>query len=286
MTVRHTILVGTDGSDGSRAAIRWAAREAERRLADLSVLHAYERVWGTADTPDHALVEVARSHAEEIAADARLAAHAAAPGITIRSDAVIGDPRAALLDAAASAALVVVGNRGRGGFTSLLLGSVSQHVATHAPCPATVVRGFSAGPDGRVVVGVDGSPSGDQALRLAFEEAAARRCPLIAIRAYEPPLPLWTPGMPVDYHPDHRHAAERRGLGESLAHWRDKFPDVSVEALVVRGDPAGVLVGVSHTAQLLVVGSRGFGSYAGTVLGSVSLKLLHHADCPVLIART
>jgi nucleotide-binding universal stress UspA family protein len=55
--------------------------------------------------------------------------------------------------------------------------------------------------------------------------------------------------------------------------------------MVARGNPARILVGASHTAQLIVVGNRGHGSLVGTMLGSVSLQLLHHADCPVLIAR-
>ena len=80
--------------------------------------------------------------------------------------------------------------------------------------------------------------------------------------------------------------SQARSLDELLSPWRDKYPKVPVEALVTRDSPARVLVGVSRTARLVVVGSHGHGAVAGTLLGSVGSQLLHHADCPVLIART
>jgi nucleotide-binding universal stress UspA family protein len=288
MTAQDIVLVGTDGSTNADAAVRWAATEAQRRNATLRVVHAYDESWASVHyLPHQSVTEVARNHAEEIVANAELIARAVAPGLPVHRDAVIGEPATTLLDAATSAAVVVVGNRGRGGFTSLLLGSVGQRVATHAPSPAVVVRGRTEAVDGPVVVGADGSASGSHALQLAFEEAAARGASLIAIRAYMPPVQPWEPDMPTFlYEPAERDATEHATLDGLLASLRDKFPQVPVEALVSRHNAAGVLVGVSHTAQLVVVGSRGFGSVSGTILGSVSLQLLHHADCPVMIARS
>jgi nucleotide-binding universal stress UspA family protein len=287
MTEHPTVLVGADGSESSLAAVRWAAGEAQRCNTDLHVLHAYEETWLTADhVPDRTFIELAQNHAEEILADARLAAHSVAPDLTVHSDAVLGEPAATLVTAAASAGLVVVGNRGRGGFTSLLLGSVGHRVATHAPCPIVVVRGRVNVTEGAVVVGADGSPAAANALQWAFEEASARRTAVVAIRAYQPPLPPGKPGIPpLITDPEMYDMAERTQLDESLAPWRDKYAGVSVDAVVARGNAARILVGASHTAQLLVVGNRGHGSLVGTMLGSVSLQLLHHADCPVLIAR-
>jgi nucleotide-binding universal stress UspA family protein len=290
MTEYQTVLVGTDGTDSSLAAVRWAAGEAQHRNTDLHVVHAYEETWLTADAvPEHTYIELARNQAEEILADARVAAHALVPDLTVQTDAVLGEPAATLVSAATAAGLVVVGNRGRGGFTSLLLGSVGHRVATHAPCPTVVVRGCSIGREGPVVVGADGSPAADHAVQLAFEEASARHTEVVAIRAYQPPATPPTPGMPgippLSTGPEVDTTGERTRLGESLAPWRDKYPHVSVKAMVVRGNPARILVGASHTAQLLVVGNRGHGSLIGSMLGSISLQLLHHTDCPVLIAR-
>jgi nucleotide-binding universal stress UspA family protein len=287
MTADRTVLVGTDGSENAGAAVRWAAAEARRRSADLRVVHAYEESWATVPYMGETdLLEIARNHAEEIAADAELIAHAVAPDLTVLRDPIPGDPVVTLLEAARSAGLVVVGNRGHGGFTSLMLGSVGQRIATHAPCPVVVVRGRAAVAEGPVVVGADGSAGGELAVELAFEQAAARECRLVAIRAYMPPLPPSSPNVPpLVQRPEARDAAERRILDEVLAPWRDKYPQVTAEALVARGSAGRVLVGVSHTAQLVVVGSRGHGSLSGTLLGSVGLQLLHHADCPVMIVR-
>ena len=85
--------------------------------------------------------------------------------------------------------------------------------------------------------------------------------------------------------PVRRRENEVRFLTEDIAAWRDKYPDVEVEAVVVEGHAAGVLTDLSGSAQLVVVGTRGHGGFAGLLLGSVSLQLLHHAHCPVLIAR-
>jgi nucleotide-binding universal stress UspA family protein len=290
MTEHHTVLVGTDGSDSSLAAVRWAAEEAQRLHTGLHVMHAYDQLWLTADAiPERTLIDVARNHAEQVLADARVAAHTIAPGLTVHTEAVLGEPAATLVTAAATAGLVVLGHRGRGGFTSLLLGSVGHRVATHAPCPTVVVRGAATAVDGPIVVGADGSPAADHALQLAFEEADARHTAVVAIRAYQPPAMPPTPGMPgippLTTDPEIDDTNERTRLGESLAPWRDKYPHVSVEAVVARGNPARILVGASHTAQLVVVGNHGLGALIGTILGSVSLQLLHHADSPVLIAR-
>jgi nucleotide-binding universal stress UspA family protein len=157
------------------------------------------------------------------------------------------------------------------------MGSVSQQVATHARVPVVVVRGHAA-PGGPVVVGVDGSPSTDAALGLAFDAAAARGTHVVAIRAYVPPSPAVLPHSAVE-------AAVREMLAGSLAGWQDKYPSVRLESHLVVGRAAKVLVGASHTAQLVVVGSRGHGGFTGLLLGSVGQQLMHHAECPVLIAH-
>jgi nucleotide-binding universal stress UspA family protein len=72
-------------------------------------------------------------------------------------------------------------------------------------------------------------------------------------------------------------------LGESLALWREKFPEVEVVSEVMRGRPARILAGASARADLLVVGTRGRGGLAGLLLGSVSHALLHHARWPMVV---
>jgi nucleotide-binding universal stress UspA family protein len=280
------MVVGTDGSDGSRAAVRWAAREAQRRGTPLHIVHALDWEWHAAryNIGGEYLVE-ARRHADDLIADATEEARAVAPDVRIESQALVGNPAPRLIEASADADLLVVGNRGRGGFTSLLLGSVSQRLGLHASCPVVVVRG--RGETGPVAVGVDDSPAADQVLEAAFTAAAGRGAGLAVIRTYLPPTPLWLAGdmVPAEVQTPDQDAIERERLDQQLAPWRGKYPEVPVETMISHDSAAAVLVGVSKGAQLVVVGSRGHGALTGAFLGSTGMQLLHHAECPVLIVR-
>ena len=123
------------------------------------------------------------------------------------------------------------------------------------------------------------------ALGVGFEFAASHGYPLTAVHAYRLPESPWIEGPPRTLDPRHIQAAEHQALEESLAPWRDKYPDVRVTALAGPGSAAEMLVSVSGRARLAVLGSRGHGQVVGTLLGSVGLALLHHAECPVLIVR-
>jgi nucleotide-binding universal stress UspA family protein len=288
MNTEELVVVGTDGSVHAQAAVRWATGEAQRRGATLEVVHAYQPVWGNdRQSPGGNLLEMAHTRAAELLSDAELAAHDVAGEVPVRTVASVGHPLDTLLKAAADATLVVVGSRGLGGFTSLLLGSVGQGVAMHAPCPAVVVRGGTTADRAPVVVGAAQSPEAPSAIELAFAEAATRGCPLVAVRTYQMPVPPWSPNLlPLIQPPGQQEAVERAELRDLLVPWREKYPEVPVETVVTRDDAAQVLIDLSHTAQLVVVGNRGRGSLTGTLLGSVGLRLLHHAGCPVMITRS
>lgn len=281
MNANATVLVGTDGSESADIAVRWATQEAERRDGTLRIICAFDPSWTTAPLSKGRL----EAHAEATLSAARAAVHEIAPHVPVETEAVAHDPVEAILHDAAHAALAVVGNRGRGGFASLLLGSVGQRVATHAPCSVAVVRGRANAFEGPVIVGLDGPEANRFSLTAAFAAAAARRAPVLAVHAYHVPMAAFTPGMPILLDPEHEVAAAADYIERSLRPWRDKFPDVPVETQILAGGPARLLVGFSHLAQLLVVGTRGHGVVGGTLLGSVGLQLLHHAECPVLIAR-
>jgi len=183
--------------------------------------------------------------------------------------------------------MVVVGNRGYGGFASLLLGSVSQQVAAHAAGPVVVVRGRADPPPGPIMVGVDCSPSARRALELGFDQARRRDCGLVAVRSYPMQFPpRGDGGRPPRYNEESVRRAAADGLDAALAPWRDRNPTVSVRTVVAAGSPAKNLVEASGDAGLLVVGSRGHGALVGSLLGSVGLQLLHHAHCPVMIVHS
>jgi nucleotide-binding universal stress UspA family protein len=259
---QHRIVVGYGGSDEGWRAVDWAAAEAGRRGARLHIVHAYQLTWpaGYYDSPAAWIPREARGRAERIL-DAAVN-RARERGADVTGVAVHDAPASALLSAGGQ--LIVVGSHGAGGLTGLVMGSVSQQVATHARVPVAVVHGRAGADTGPVVVGVDGSPSADVAIALAFE--------------YEPPPTAVTPFGAVE-------AAESEHLWASLAGWSAKYPDVALDARLAVGPAAKVLTGLSHTAQLVVVGSRGHGGFTGLLLGSVGQKLAQHAECPVLIAH-
>jgi nucleotide-binding universal stress UspA family protein len=140
---------------------------------------------------------------------------------------------------------------------------------------------------GPVVVGHDGSPTAESILLAAFDQAEARSCGLTVVRAFRPTTPPW----PVDARPPTvfnvatARAALTAELEGAVAPLVDKYPKVKIQIGVAAGDPAQLLRDASREARLVVVGSRGHGGFTGLLLGSVGMHLLHHAQCPVLIAR-
>lgn len=135
------IVVGIDGSTASDAALGWALEQARRTGDDVQVVH----VWHYPEIGGLLTANPFELQHDELQADAahvlRAAIERVGPPADVRVDPVLAMGRAAevLLRAAADADLLVLGSRGRGGFTGLLLGSVSQHCVQHAPCPVVVV---------------------------------------------------------------------------------------------------------------------------------------------------
>jgi nucleotide-binding universal stress UspA family protein len=206
------------------------------------------------------------------------------PDVDVRADAVPGPASRILLQNAQGAAMIVLGGRGAGTLAGLLLGSTALQVVTHAPVPAVVVRELEPAVRREVAVGVDGSDPSGSAIEFAFEEANLRHAQLRVVHVWSHPA-SYGPGsmQPLVYDPQIVAEEESRALRETLAVWREKYPDVQVVSEVVQGSPARILGGVSARADLLVVGTRGLGGFAGLLLGSVSHALLHYAHCPVAV---
>jgi len=139
-----TIVVGVDGSECARTALEMAAREAELRGARLRIVSAWEvpqAIFAGGFAPgDQSILDDFRENAEAVVRDAVAETERLQPSVQCEGTALEGQPADVLLHEARDASLIVVGNRGRGGFSSLLLGSVSQQVVHHAPCPVLVVR--------------------------------------------------------------------------------------------------------------------------------------------------
>jgi nucleotide-binding universal stress UspA family protein len=282
------IVVGVDGSDRSLDAVDLAAHEAALRDLPLRIVSAFTWPYlgvapgvGAACPPEADL----RLNAERIVREAMDRATASAPALDVGGDAVEGPPAAALIDQSHAASLVVIGNRGIGGFVGLLVGSVAVELTAYAGCPVLVARGRTS-PSGDVLVGVDGSPLSEMAVRFAFQAAALRGSGLTAVYAWTMPagvIPaVGTPS--VDWTTE-VEAAEEQVLSKAINDWHQAYPDVPARGRLVRAGARQALLNAAEEAQLAVVGARGRGGFAGLVLGSVSQAMLHHAACPVAIVR-
>ncbi|MFB9238327.1 universal stress protein [Plantactinospora siamensis] len=281
------VVVGVDGSADARRAIELAAAEAHRRHRSIRVVHAF--LWPMlhvdVDPPPEGPPEAGlRRQADRILQAALAETRAAVDGVPVEGEVVDGQPAAVLCRESRDASLVVVGDRGLGGFGSLLVGSIALQTASYASCPVLVARGAEH-PGGPVVVGVDGSATSQQALAVAAEEAALRGAELRAVHAFRHPRSNG-PGdmMPLVYDTESLRAEEDRRLAEAVADWQDRYPEVPVIRRVAHARAAPTLIEESARAQLVVVGARGRGGLAGLVLGSTSQAVLHHAHCPTIIA--
>ncbi|MEU9020374.1 universal stress protein [Actinomadura sp. NPDC048394] len=280
------IVVGVDGSKQSLRAVDWAAAEAVRRGAPLRILYVITPwLFDVPVDPRAGAMRAWLLHGgEDIVGYAVDRAAERAPGVEVSGEQIGGQAAETLVDRAGDALMLVVGSSGRGGVGGLLLGSVAFQVASHARCPAVVVRDAPSDGFGEVALGVDGSPASAGAVGFAFQEASVRGARLHAVLAWPHPISTGPGDMqPLVYDPEMVAKGEERVLSECLSGWRAKFPDVDVVPEVVHGRAAPALARASAHADLLVVGSRGRGGFTGLLLGSVGHAMLHRARCPVAV---
>ncbi|AJE83637.1 universal stress protein [Streptomyces physcomitrii] len=284
--MRHPLVTGVDGSDGSLEAVDWAAAEAARSALPLRLVYAsawqhYEQHLPTSGTerPEE------RVYADNLVATAANRARKAEPGIDVSASTEPGDAVSVLLDQAHRASQLVLGTRGHGTVLGMLLGSVSLTVAARAVCPVVVVRdGGRPVHGGRVVVGLGSGAQAVTALRYALEEARVRQGELIAVRAWHAPAheALEDPLLTASPHAAlHRQAAEL--TARALDAVADRSEGVRVTTRLVEGPAHLALVKESADADLLVVGARRRHQWYGLQLGPTSHAALHHAHAPVAV---
>ncbi|MGD6740735.1 universal stress protein [Streptomyces sp. BH106] len=282
------VLVGADGSESSLEAVSVAAREARERGLGLRIVHAF--VWPHMRAAGlAAAAQALREQADTVVTTAVEHARAAEPDLAdVEGEVVTGEALTVLTARSKEADLVVVGSRGLGAFTGLLIGSVAVYLAAHAECPVLVVRG-RADADGLIAVAVDSSGDARAAVEAAFGEAERRGTGLLALHVWN----TWSAEGP-DHHgalsPLVSNISELRKqagqtLTDALAPGLAAHPHISVERRLLEGRVRPVLIEASKEARMIVVGARGRGGFKGLIMGSVSQALLHHADCPVLVVR-
>ncbi|MGD0064819.1 MAG: universal stress protein [Streptosporangiaceae bacterium] len=281
------VVAATDGSEESIRAVEWAAREAGLRDAPLRIVSAVGLLPRMIGRPggsgfDTVATAIAKDRDRALAAAATRATELALD-LLIDTDRLAGPPAQAVTQSGSGAQLLVVGSRGTGAFTAMVLGSVSRYAATHASCPVVVVRDVPAVPHRQVVVGLGDLDHCADALTFAFEEASLRDASLVAVHAWHAPQSevsragQWftAPGVLAV------EAEAGRQLAELLASWRAKYPDVPVSPDVVPGHPGRALAGLSARADLVVIGRHARHSgLAGP--GTVTHAVLNHAHGTVV----
>jgi nucleotide-binding universal stress UspA family protein len=272
MTDRH-VVVGVDGSLVATRALDRAAAEAERRAAALHIVYA------VAD----------RDEAGPVLAAAVSRVRARCPGLPVMASAVEGGAAHALMREGRDADLTVVGSRGLGGFTGMLLGSVSVRLAAHTRGPLLVVRGdHPSGEFGKVLLGIESDADADAAA-YAFAEAQRRSARLNVLHAWAhrhltpelpSPVPATSPGQEAEAW---RTRIEEAVPRFTVAELRERYPQVGVETHTVRTGPAHALLEATREADVVVIAAHRRPGRLGPQPGSVTHALLHHSHCPVVI---
>ncbi|QES53223.1 universal stress protein UspA [Streptomyces venezuelae] len=287
--MKHTLVVGVDGSPESRAAADWAAQEAVRRDLSLHVVHAW--LWAPLSAPVVQDRDAEARRADDVLKEVEGELTHRYPELDLTAEVLCDAPVSALLHAAREAETLVIGTRGHGALVAFLLGSYGQQVIAAAECPVVSVRSAHGRPaavpeEGEVVVGQQGGvQESAEVLRFAFEAAAARGVPLRAVRAWAlPPVYGYSPGsMWIADQFGGLEPYEKAALEQALEPWRVKYPQVEVVAHLEQGSAGHVLLAAATDAQLLVVGRRVRESAVGPHIGSVAHAVLHHSACPVAV---
>jgi nucleotide-binding universal stress UspA family protein len=252
-----SIVVGVDGSDHARRAASWAAEQARlehRRLV---------------------LVTVGRA-----------VVHEDFPDVEVQTVSVDGDPRQVLLDLSSRAHLLVVGSRGRGALSSMLLGSVSAAVSDDAACPVVVCRPSAGQRAGKgVVVGADATPESRPVIEFAYRQAALRGLPLSVLHCF------WDAVAAVAQYREARGQVAtapeledlRAVVAESVAGLAEEYPDVRVDFILEHGLVDEALSRRGDAWDLVVVGRHPMQSLHRVLTGSISRTVVERAHTTVAV---
>lgn len=286
---RSPVLAGFDGTEASRGAVRWAAREASSRGAPLLLVHVLARPFQHSipmRIPDEdAVMDKLRNAVLRELDTLEDTCREIDPDLEVRKSMPIGDAAESLVELAGDVELVVLGGPLVGARTDRLGVTAAEVIARRAAAPIVVVRGeLSTAADAPVVVGVDGSAVSDRAIGYAFETASRLGRPLVGVHSWGESA--FNPFDVVEEWDSNRSEFQDRSrevLAESMATWAGRYPDVPVRHVVGADQPAQLLLSEAKDANLLVVGSHGRGAVRRAFLGSVSHAVLNQASCPVAV---
>lgn len=268
------VAVGYDGSDPSKLALRWAVEYAIASQAMVRVIHAWIWPLFTHDVgPVKGVADSGLRHAaEEILSEGMELARGISAGLEIEPEMAAGLPADVLRQESADADLLVVGNRGLGGFLGKLVGSVSVDLSGACPCPLVVVRA-QRGEGKPVVACVDGHLRSSKVLEQSVRVAQTLQTTLRIVHV-DPSAPAWKRHTPSSSH-------NRDVLRNALLWVQDLAPDLAVTEELLPGHSVHTaLVDAGADAELLVLGAHRREGHPGTLA-----TVLTHAHCNVMIAR-
>jgi nucleotide-binding universal stress UspA family protein len=277
------VIVGIDGSPTGRAALAWALREARLLEAPLTICHVHP-VAGLAGTHP-----VSDDLGAEIVERAETTAINALGADRVTAALRHGDTARGLARIAAGAQMLVIGTHGSMSHGARLFAPLSLRIIARARCPVVAVPLMAGrtGPfAGHVVVGVDGSATAREALEFGFTYASRHGLPLAAVHVTdEPSGDYWTDDKFLETHFAEEPRAETL-LATEVEPWELRHPDVPTKRAVYSGQVVPGLLRAAAGARLLVVGDRGRGLAATTVLGSVAQHMVGGVTCPLAVVRT
>ncbi len=272
------LVVGVDGSDASLLALRWSVAVAERAGVPVRVVEAwsYPRLSVISGAGDLAgPEEMDRRTVQDL--QALIAKECGNVPDYVRPQPLRGPAAGALLQTVTPTSVLVLGSRGLGGFTGLLLGSVSRECAAHAPCPVVIVRGEepTLAPGTLILVGKDGTPGAAAALEWAVNLGKMTGAEVATLFAWKPAPSEVRPRLAERLQSSARAAVEA---------WTEEVGN-DVRAIEVEGDPRDRLVEVAETrkARLLVVGRGETGGVRRRPIGAVASAVLEQSTTPVAI---
>ena len=276
------ITVGYDTSPASAAAVGWAAAEAQRRGATLTIVSCYQLAamrnmypWMPTEAIDPLVEET-----ESGVARMRDLVATANPGLEVATEVWAGRPSTILLKDAGDDQLIVVGTSRHHGSFPVWLGSTPRYLIRHSPCPVVVVRDRVRSDPSRVVVGVDGSAGAQRALQWAGEQADRCGVSVLVVHAWD--YPYW----PSDFGTVQAHDLMRIDAGcvlDKAVEWvRDSFA-AGVSAKLVEDSPSSALLASIVSGDLVVLGSHGRGAVLAGLLGSTVNAMLERCVLPVVV---
>lgn len=293
------VLLAVDGSESSEAARALVASLPLTAADSIRIVTVYSDSitlygahWAVVaiDDPDRLNREL--HEASQAIVDDAVGRTKATVACTVEGHVLRGRPASAIVDEAASfrADLVVMGSRGHGPFRAALLGSVSEEVVDHAPCPVLIARGHAVS---RILIADDGSAAAAIARNLvARAPFAAFPVHVVSVAVVPPPWQAAMSPMATELAleafdeslriQEREHGAIAERAAAELAPGRP-----SADTEVRLGDPAGEIVAAAGEwgADLIAMGTHGRTGLRRMLLGSVARNVLHHAPCSVLVAR-